>query len=288
VSVPLAVFASGSGSNLQAILNYFHGGGAAGGGQGATNSSREQHRIDGEATRSAAATNSSREQHRIDGEAIRSAAATNNSREQHPTDGAAHVALVVSDRADAGALRRAETAGIPTRVIQVRGRSAADVAAETVGALERAGIELVALAGYLRLVPAEVVNRFAGRIVNIHPALLPAFGGPGMYGTRIHAAVLAAGCTVSGATVHHVDEEYDRGRIIAQWPVPVLPTDDPATLAARVLAVEHRLYPPAIEWLARRRGPGMLPPLSGTGYTLAGGPTPRPQDVQVLIRSETR
>jgi folate-dependent phosphoribosylglycinamide formyltransferase PurN len=119
--------------------------------------------------------------------------------------------------------------------------------------LERQNIELVALAGYLRYVPTEVVNRYAGRIVNVHPALLPAFGGPGMYGRRVHDAVLAAGVSVSGVTVHFVDEVYDRGRIIAQWPVPVLAGDDRDALAARVLRVEHILYPRVVDAIAAGR-----------------------------------
>src|SRR5690606_35781064 len=113
--------------------------------------------------------------------------------------------------------------------------------------LEDAGIDLIALAGYLKLVPREVVDRFRDRILNIHPALLPAFGGHGMYGLRVHRAVLASGAKVSGATVHLVDERYDEGPIVAQWPVPVLPGDTPARLAARVLKVEHILYPLAVE-----------------------------------------
>jgi phosphoribosylglycinamide formyltransferase-1 len=99
-------------------------------------------------------------------------------------------------------------------------------------------------------VPAEVVAGFRGRIVNVHPALLPAFGGKGMYGRRVHEAVIAMGCRVTGVTVHQVDERYDEGRPIAQWPVPVLPDDTAETLAARVLRVEHRLYPLALERLA--------------------------------------
>jgi folate-dependent phosphoribosylglycinamide formyltransferase PurN len=91
-------------------------------------------------------------------------------------------------------------------------------------------------------------------MLNVHPALLPAFGGPGMYGMRVHEAVLAAGCRVSGATVHYVDERYDEGRIIAQWPVPVLPDDTAETLAARVLRVEHRLYPAVVDALVRANG----------------------------------
>ena len=159
--------------------------------------------------------------------------------------------LVLSDREDAGALRRARAAQIDASVITVAGRPPDYVARETLAALESGDVDLIALAGYLRLVPPAVVGRYRGRIVNIHPALLPAFGGKGMYGMRVHEAVLASGSTVSGATVHHVDEQYDDGRIIAQWPVPVLTDDTPAGLAARVLEVEHILYPAAIEILAR-------------------------------------
>jgi phosphoribosylglycinamide formyltransferase 1 len=114
----------------------------------------------------------------------------------------------------------------------------------------------VVLAGYLRLVPAEVVRTYAGRIVNVHPALLPAFGGTGMYGARIHRAVLEAGVTVTGVTVHYVDEIFDHGRIIAQWPVPVLAGDTETALAERVLRVEHALYPRVVHRLALRIGAG--------------------------------
>ncbi|HSJ07166.1 MAG TPA: phosphoribosylglycinamide formyltransferase, partial [Longimicrobiales bacterium] len=139
------------------------------------------------------------------------------------------IGLVVSDRVDSGALQRARDAGIPALHLPVSGRDAEEVAEETLAALDANAIALVALAGYLRLVPARMTSAFRRRMVNIHPALLPAFGGPGMYGERVHAAVLAAGCRVSGATVHWVDEEYDRGGIIAQWPVPIFPADTPAS-----------------------------------------------------------
>jgi phosphoribosylglycinamide formyltransferase 1 len=169
---------------------------------------------------------------------------------------AVEVALVISDRRDAGALVRAETAGIAHLHIPMAGRSGDDAANELLAALKQHAVDLVALAGYLRLVPAAVTAAFSGRMVNIHPALLPAFGGPGMYGRRVHEAVMAAGCRVSGATVHFVDERYDEGHIIAQWPVPVLPGDDAGSLAARVLRVEHALYPAAITALARRYASG--------------------------------
>jgi phosphoribosylglycinamide formyltransferase-1 len=165
-------------------------------------------------------------------------------------DAPARIALVISDRAEAGALTRAAAAGVPAYVVPVAARPEADVAAETLALLEEHAVGLVALAGYLRLVPAAVIRAYEGRIVNIHPALLPAFGGQGMYGARVHAAVLASGARVTGPTVHYVTEAYDQGRIIAQWPVPVLPDDTSATLAARVLMVEHRLYPLVIAALA--------------------------------------
>jgi phosphoribosylglycinamide formyltransferase-1 len=159
----------------------------------------------------------------------------------------ARVALVAADRPDAGALGRAQRAGVPTAVLQDHRD-----AAELLAALSAARADLVV---YLKLVPAAVVARFRWRMINIHPALLPAFGGPGMYGARVHEAVLASGATESGATVHYVDEQYDRGPIIAQARVPVLPGDTAGTLAARVLDAEHRLLPQVVLELARRRLP---------------------------------
>ena len=124
--------------------------------------------------------------------------------------------------------------------------------------LEAGSIDLVVLAGWLRLVPAAVVHRYEGRMINIHPALLPAFGGRGMYGARVHEAVLAAGARISGATVHLVADEYDSGRILAQWPVPVLRGDTPAELAARVLQAEHRILPAVVAALARGEDPATV------------------------------
>jgi len=153
----------------------------------------------------------------------------------------ARVVLVLSDRADAPALERAAGRGIATVTL----RDHAD-GPEWVSALERHGVDLLVLAGYLKLVPAEVIARYRGRILNVHPALLPGFGGQGMYGRRVHEAVLASGARESGATVHLVDEVYDRGAILGQARVPVLPGDDPDSLAARVLEAEHRLLPAAV------------------------------------------
>jgi len=156
------------------------------------------------------------------------------------------VSLVISDRADALALDRARGRGIAVAHVP---RAAPEETLEQV--LAEHDTEMVALAGYLRLVPLPVVQRWAARVINIHPALLPAFGGPGMYGHRVHEAVIASGARLSGATVHFVNEQFDRGAIIAQWPVPV-PVDDTAeALAARVLRVEHRLYPWCVEAVAR-------------------------------------
>ena len=164
------------------------------------------------------------------------------------------VALVVSDRPNAAALDRAREAGIPALHV------AADDADGLLAALSGNGIGLVVLAGYLKRVPDTVTAAYRGRILNVHPALLPAFGGPGMYGARVHEAVLASGARVSGATVHVVDEQYDRGPIVAQWPVPVRPGDTPDSLAARVLAIEHRLLPAATIAFCRCLAAGATPP----------------------------
>jgi phosphoribosylglycinamide formyltransferase-1 len=189
--VRLAVLASGSGSNLQAILDYFEARGA---------------------------------------------------------NASAQVVLVASDRRDAFALERATRVNIPVAVIE---RTNDGQAMDAVFGSHQ--VDLIALAGYLRMVPSVVTHRWREAIVNVHPALLPRFGGPGMYGRRVHAAVLAAGEAESGATVHFVDDMYDHGEIIAQERVPVEPGDTVDSLAARVLAAEHRLYPRTLHDLALSR-----------------------------------
>jgi formyltetrahydrofolate-dependent phosphoribosylglycinamide formyltransferase len=156
----------------------------------------------------------------------------------------ARVARVISNRPDAGALDRARKATVPTTIL----KNPAD-SNELLAALRDA--QLVVLAGYLKLVPRAVVERFPGRMINIHPALLPDFGGPGMYGHHVHEAVLASGAKESGATIHLVDEVFDRGEIIAQERVPILDGDTPERLAARVLEAEHRLLPRVVLELAR-------------------------------------
>lgn len=160
------------------------------------------------------------------------------------------VVVVASDRQHAGALERAARRDIPVAALATAKRPDGAALADV---LEAHSVDLIVLAGYLRLVPTDVVRAFAGRILNVHPALLPAFGGAGMYGQRVHHAVIESGVRVTGVTAHFVDEEYDRGRIIAQWPVPVFPGDDAGTLAARVLRVEHLVYPRVIDAVASGR-----------------------------------
>ena len=194
----------------------------------------------------------------------------------HAPEAPARVELVVASRAGIGALERAERVGIPSIVLEAP-------EAAGVGLLQLLAareIDLVVLAGYLRQVPDDVVARYRGRILNVHPALLPGFGGKGMYGMRVHRAVLAAGVRVTGATVHLVDERYDEGRILAQWPVPVLPGDTPETLAARVLRVEHLLLPAAVEAFACGGEPARLPePLA---FELEPLPNPAAASIEKL------
>jgi phosphoribosylglycinamide formyltransferase-1 len=157
----------------------------------------------------------------------------------------ANVVLVASNRPDSPVLIRAATASIDIATFH-----AGDDGSELLNLLHKFRIDLVVLAGYLKRIQSKVIREYAGRIVNIHPALLPAFGGEGMYGPRVHEAVIESGATESGATVHLVDDEYDRGPIVAQWRIPVEPSDTPTSLAARVLNVEHIVYPRAIEMIA--------------------------------------
>lgn len=166
----------------------------------------------------------------------------------------AEVALVVADREAAGALERARRHGVPTAVLRPADFADADAFGRALlDVLEKHGATFVALAGYLKKVPDAVVRAFRHHIVNVHPSLLPAFGGPGFYGRRVHEAALAHGVRWSGATVHLVDEGYDTGPIVLQEPVRVEPGDTPETLAARILEVEHRLYPDALRLFADGR-----------------------------------
>ena len=156
------------------------------------------------------------------------------------TDESARVVLVVADRG-AAALDRATERGIPThRLADFRD------GVEWQRILVDSRCDLLVLAGYLRLVPPDVVRAMAGRIINVHPALLPKYGGAGMHGSRVHEAVISAGELESGATVHVVDEVYDRGPILAQGRIALPAHATATTLAAAVLTVEHRILPAAV------------------------------------------
>jgi phosphoribosylglycinamide formyltransferase-1 len=152
------------------------------------------------------------------------------------------VALVVSNNAGAQVLERAAAAAIPTRHISARtDPDPAERERVMVAALAEAGVTHVLLAGYMKKLPDAVLDAYPGRVYNTHPALLPAYGGRGMYGDHVHAAVLADGQRRSGATVHLVTDEYDSGPIVGQAEVDVLPDDDVATLGDRVRAAEREL-----------------------------------------------
>jgi phosphoribosylglycinamide formyltransferase-1 len=173
---------------------------------------------------------------------------------------AADIVTVVSSRADARGMAVARRAGVPAHVLPPEPGDRSAWSGRIFAACRDASADLVVLAGFLHLldIPAD----HAGRVINIHPALLPAFGGRGFHGIHVHRAVLARGCTVSGCTVHLVDEEYDHGRILLQEVVPVLDDDTPESLAARVFAAECRTLPAAINRLAAGRShdhPGAMP-----------------------------
>jgi phosphoribosylglycinamide formyltransferase-1 len=167
----------------------------------------------------------------------------------------ADVVVVISNNSGAGALERARKHGIASLHISAVTEGTPESAdSRIIGELISRNVDLVVLAGYMKRVGAGLLGAFAGRIINIHPALLPRFGGEGMYGMRVHEAVIASGETESGPTVHLVDNQYDHGKILAQRRVPVLPGDTPETLQKRVLAVEHELFPRTIQDLAERWG----------------------------------
>ena len=162
--------------------------------------------------------------------------------------------LLVTDRPAIGALGRAEARGLPSAVLPPALFDGEPAFADAlVEALREHGADAIALAGYLKKIPDALVRTFRHRVLNVHPSLLPAFGGAGWYGRRVHQGVLDAGCRVSGATVHLVDGDYDTGPIVLQEAVRVEPGDTAETLAARVLAVEHRIFPQALQLLAHDR-----------------------------------
>jgi phosphoribosylglycinamide formyltransferase-1 len=165
----------------------------------------------------------------------------------------AEVVVVVASRGDVRGVRIAERARLPVRVMPAEGQGVEPWSERLFGVCREAGAELVVMAGFLHLV--KVPREFAGRVINIHPSLLPAFGGKGFHGMHVHRAVLERGCTVSGCTVHLVDDEYDHGRVLLQATVPVLADDSPESLAARVFAAECETLPRAIARIAK----GLLP-----------------------------
>lgn len=157
------------------------------------------------------------------------------------------IVLVLSNASKAYALERARKHGIPCAFVSKKQAGSSEAFNDVIlGKLQAAKADLVVLAGYLPIVGAQIVRAFPQRIINIHPALIPAFCGVGMYGHYVHEAVLAYGAKISGATTHFVDEEVDHGGVIMQKSVPVLEGDTPETLAARVLTVEHEILPETV------------------------------------------
>ncbi|HHE31271.1 MAG TPA: phosphoribosylglycinamide formyltransferase [Chlorobaculum parvum] len=168
----------------------------------------------------------------------------------------AEIVLCLSNRLQCGAMDFAKEYGIEAiHLSESQFDSHDEFARSMLETLRNRQIDMILLAGYLRKIPDAVIAAYPEKIVNIHPSLLPQFGGHGMYGIRVHEAVIASGETRSGATVHFVNEEYDKGRIIKQNHVPVLPDDTPESLAERVLRCEHRLYPDALEQLLDEQKP---------------------------------
>ena len=166
----------------------------------------------------------------------------------------ARIGVVISNNSGAGALERARKAAIPTAHLSSWTHpdpEQLDLA--IAGTLQAHGVDLVILAGYMKKLGTHLLGAFPGRVTNIHPALLPAFGGTGMYGLNVHSAVIDSGARVTGVTVHLANEEYDRGPIIAQDVVRVHQDDSPETLAERVLKTEHRLYSEVVNWFAEGR-----------------------------------
>jgi len=162
------------------------------------------------------------------------------------------IVLVVSSKQNAYGLERAANAGIDTFVYRIKDyASKEDAHRDLLEMLQAYKVDYIALAGYLKLLPSKVIEEYHGRITNIHPALLPKYGGEGMYGHFVHEAVIASGDKESGATVHLVDEIYDHGKILLQGKVIVEPDETPESLAAKVLTVEHKIYPAALDNLIK-------------------------------------
>lgn len=176
---------------------------------------------------------------------------------------AADPVVVISNNSQSRAMERARLAGVPT--VHLSSQTHPDPAKLDVAILEALvahGVQIVVLAGYMRKLGAQTTGHFRNRILNVHPSLLPAHGGKGMYGMRVHEAVLAAGDRETGATIHVVNEAYDDGAILAQRAVPVLPQDDAEAVASRVLSIEHALYVDTLRRIAA--GELELPPANAS------------------------
>ena len=159
---------------------------------------------------------------------------------------------MVTNNAEAGAIDKAKAYNISFIYLNSKDfEKKGDFSEALLNVLEQHKTDLIALAGYLRKIPEKIIEKYRKKIINIHPALLPAFGGKGYYGAKVHQAVLDAGCKMSGVTVHYVYSEYDEGAIIAQRCVPVLDGDDAESLGKRILAAEHELYPEVITQLVQ-------------------------------------
>ncbi|HYG77944.1 MAG TPA: phosphoribosylglycinamide formyltransferase [Planctomycetota bacterium] len=161
------------------------------------------------------------------------------------------IVVVVSSRADAFGLERARRRDVPAVVIEKKKyKDAHAFSSRIFEAIAPYKPDLVVLAGFMSLL--KIPEAYKNKVINVHPALLPAFGGKGFYGHHVHEAVLKHGCKITGCTVHYVDDQYDQGPIIAQKAVPVLPDDTPDTLAARVQAAEREIYPEAIQQIVQK------------------------------------
>jgi len=165
----------------------------------------------------------------------------------------ASINLVVSSRSDAGALDFARLYSLPYYIEPSLPDQDGNYTTQLLKTLEQHGVDFIALCGYMRLLSPIIVRTYKNRIVNIHPALLPCFGGKGMYGKHVHETVLESGVKFSGASVHLVDEEYDRGPIVLQEIVPIADTDTPDSLAAKVLTIEHAILPRALQLFSENR-----------------------------------
>jgi phosphoribosylglycinamide formyltransferase-1 len=168
----------------------------------------------------------------------------------HPT---VRISLIVCNKPGAGVLQIAEDENIPTLMLEKDTFFRGD---GYVGSLKEAGIDFIILAGFLWKIPNTLIKAYPGKIVNIHPALLPKYGGKGMYGAHVHEAVIAAGEKESGITIHYVDEHYDHGQTIFQSTVAIDPTDTPETLAAKIHQLEHKYYPVVIEEILNKPNKG--------------------------------